>query len=223
LQGDDSIGENVSNIDIQNNDENRDFERPAKRVKFDSADSNNNHNNHNYNDKDNDSNDKNSENNDSKTTNKKIRDISTDIVVRNVFDSELLRVSFTKDMWGRLLVPTGAIESDSFSNDSNNDSSGISLEDRQAYGVQYNFCLNDEVGANKAAVDAPEWLVPQVHRYVYKYIYEWMSIYIYRYAHVYSKIGWYMYLELFIRIYLYVFLYTMYHYFIGRALKSPCL
>jgi hypothetical protein len=120
-----------------------------------------------------------------------------------VFESELLRVSFTKDMWGRLLVPTGAIESDALSNNSNNDSSGVTLEERQAYGVQYNFCLNDEVGANKAAVDAPEWLVPQVFICISIHMY----IYVYICVHMYSSMM-YAYIHTYICMYVYILLYS---------------
>jgi hypothetical protein len=186
FQGDDTNGKNDRNIEssiIQNNDEDGDFERPLKKVKIDNNNGNSNNNNNNDN-SDNDENKKNNNNNNNdnkdditnydnghKITNKKVTDISTDIVVRNVFNSELLRVSFTKDMWGRLLVPTDTVCNGRLNDIRNDDNSRITLEEKQAYGVQYNYCLNDDFGANKAAVDAPEWLVPQVDIYVCTFIY----------------------------------------------------
>jgi hypothetical protein len=88
---------------------------------------------------------------------------STDIIVTNDFGSEVLKVSFTADMWDRLMVPPVTPDTD---HDPDSDPSSpspinnYSREERAAYGVKYNYLLKDKAG--EAAVDAPEWLVPQV-------------------------------------------------------------
>ena len=78
---------------------------------------------------------------------------STNIIIKNDFGSEVLKVSFTDDMWSRLLVPP-IITPDMLSAEGHADA------ERASYGVKYNFSLKDK--AAEAAVDAPEWLVPQV-------------------------------------------------------------
>ena len=99
---------------------------------------------------------------------------STDIIIKNELDSELLKISFTDEMWGRLLEPpgcpshidTGSVASDALDININASAIGTdtinkySLKERSSYGLKYNFSLKDK--ANEAAVDAPEWLVPQV-------------------------------------------------------------
>ena len=81
-------------------------------------------------------------------------------------------------MWGRLLEPPGCSSSTDISNiavdnakgNNNTAVTGIdtvdkySLTERSSYGLKYNFSLKDK--ANEAAVDAPEWLVPQVKKSV---------------------------------------------------------
>lgn len=87
-------------------------------------------------------------------------DDSTNIFVRNSFGSEVLKISFTTDMWDRLLV-----HPESVSDDVHPLKPETYLEQEGAsYGVKYNFSLKDK--ANEAAVDAPEWLVPQVSQRV---------------------------------------------------------
>jgi hypothetical protein len=83
---------------------------------------------------------------------------STDIIVKNDFGSEVLKVSFTADMWDRLMVPP--VESPDTVTDPSSPPDKYSQAERAAYGVKYNFSLKDK--AEEAAVDAPEWLVPQV-------------------------------------------------------------
>jgi hypothetical protein len=90
---------------------------------------------------------------------------STDIIVTNDFGSEVLKVSFTADMWDRLMVPPVAPDTDTDHDPDSDPSSSsppdkYSREERAAYGVKYNYLLKDKAG--EAAVDAPEWLVPQV-------------------------------------------------------------
>ena len=77
----------------------------------------------------------------------------TNIIIKNDFGSEVLKVSFTDDMWSRLLVPP-AVTTSMLS------AEGYTDAERASYGVKYNFSLKDK--ATEAAVDAPEWLVPQV-------------------------------------------------------------
>lgn len=78
---------------------------------------------------------------------------STNIIIKNDFGSEVLKVSFTDEMWSRLLVPPG-VTTNMLS------AEGYTDAERASYGVKYNFSLKDK--ATEAAVDAPEWLVPQV-------------------------------------------------------------
>ena len=99
---------------------------------------------------------------------------STDIIIKNELDNELLKISFTDEMWGRLLEPPGcsshidigSVASDDVDVNINASAIGTdtineySLKERSSYGLKYNFSLKDK--ANEAAVDAPEWLVPQV-------------------------------------------------------------
>lgn len=77
----------------------------------------------------------------------------TNIIIKNDFGSEVLKVSFTDEMWSRLLVPPAV-------NTSTLSVEGYTDAERASYGVKYNFSLKDK--ATEAAVDAPEWLVPQV-------------------------------------------------------------
>ena len=51
---------------------------------------------------------------------------------------------------------------------------GFTAEERSSYGLKYNFSLKDK--ANEAAVDAPEWLVPQVKWSVMRYDMMWCDM-----------------------------------------------
>ena len=106
---------------------------------------------------------------------------STNLIIKNEFGNELVKISFKEDMWNRLLVPLSADEiiDENIKNSSNNIGNGdhnsncsnglkdlnkIDLfheREKSSYGVKYNFSLKDK--AEEAAVDAPEWLVPQVN------------------------------------------------------------
>ena len=83
-------------------------------------------------------------------------DESTNIIVRNSFGSEVLKISFTNEMWDRLLVHLEIVSDDV----PPSKSEAYSEQEVASYGVKYNFALKDK--SNEAAVDAPEWLVPQV-------------------------------------------------------------
>ena len=87
---------------------------------------------------------------------------STNIIIKNDFGSEVLKVSFTEEMWSRLLVPP-ALTPDMLSLEGHTNTNTDS--ERASYGVKYNFSLKDK--ATEAAVDAPEWLVPQVSTVLY--------------------------------------------------------
>ena len=87
---------------------------------------------------------------------------STNIIIKNDFGSEVLKVSFTEEMWSRLLVPP-ALTPDMLSLERHTNTDTDS--ERASYGVKYNFSLKDK--ATEAAVDAPEWLVPQVSILLY--------------------------------------------------------
>ena len=83
---------------------------------------------------------------------------ATDIVIQNELGNELLKISFTDEMWSRLLEPPGHAPP---KEDGRHAGQGTySQAERSSYGVKYNFALKDN--AKDAAVDAPEWLVPQV-------------------------------------------------------------
>ena len=82
---------------------------------------------------------------------------STNIIIKNDFGSEVLKVSFTEEMWSRLLVPP-VLTPDMLSLEGQTNTETDT--ERASYGVKYNFSLKDK--ATEAAVDAPEWLVPQV-------------------------------------------------------------
>jgi hypothetical protein len=109
-------------------------------------------------------------------------------VVKNELGNEVLRISFSEPMWQRLLfssssspvtvTATAAASSSSSSSsyrtgNTTSDTGNVTgtgtgasseeeeeeEEERSAYGVQYDFALRDDAAA--AAVNAPEWLVPQ--------------------------------------------------------------
>jgi ubiquinone/menaquinone biosynthesis C-methylase UbiE len=72
------------------------------------------------------------------------------LTVKNDLGNDVLRVSFTSENWSRLLQSplAMALAADD-----------LGSAERSSFGVQYDFALQDDVSA--AAVNAPEWLVPQ--------------------------------------------------------------